>query len=46
MAIINYFPGGGAKGFFPQIIVTTVSGATVTSEAFIKAVTAAVDQAK
>ena len=31
MAIINYFPGGGAKGFFPQIIVTTASGATVTA---------------
>ena len=31
MAIINYFPVGGAKGFFSQIIVTTASGATVTA---------------
>ena len=30
MAIINYFPGGGAKGYFPQIIVTVDTGSVIT----------------
>ena len=31
MAIINYFPGGGgAKGYFPQIIVTVDTGPVTT----------------
>ena len=30
MAIINYFPGGGAKGYFPQIVVTVDTGSVIT----------------
>lgn len=30
MAIINYFPGGGAKGLFPQVTVTVDTGSVIT----------------